>query len=105
MAYLYDLETGRKLGHRSVVNAQTPYGADVITRIQYTMEHPDLQVLHQRIVEQLEQLLAGLCTDRGAAPKSLGRVGGIRPCCTFSGGEPAVLAVSPSRPCFWRNGG
>ncbi|HIU48620.1 MAG TPA: DUF4445 domain-containing protein [Candidatus Avimonoglobus intestinipullorum] len=104
VAYLYDLETGRKLGHRSAVNAQTPYGADVITRIQYTMEHPDgLQVLHQRIVEQLEQLLAGLCTDCGAPPEKFARAvvaGNTTMLHLLAGENPQTLAVSPFTPVF-----
>ena len=36
---LFDLRDGRELGVKSAWNAQTPYGADVITRCQTIMEH------------------------------------------------------------------
>lgn len=36
-AYLYDLNTGRRLDVGSMLNPQRKFGADVITRIEYTM--------------------------------------------------------------------
>ena len=38
---LFDLKDGRELGVKSAWNAQAPYGADVISRCQYIMEHED----------------------------------------------------------------
>ena len=38
---LFDLSDGHELGTKSAWNAQSPYGADVITRCQYIMEHED----------------------------------------------------------------
>ena len=38
---VFDLATGEKLGMSGAWNEQRSYGADVITRISYTMEHPD----------------------------------------------------------------
>jgi uncharacterized 2Fe-2S/4Fe-4S cluster protein (DUF4445 family) len=36
-AYLYDLATGEKLGVHSMLNPQRKFGADVLSRIEYTM--------------------------------------------------------------------
>lgn len=59
VARLYDLASGAELATESGWNAQAPYGADVISRIQYTLEQPDgLQELSQRSREP------GLGTDR-----------------------------------------
>ena len=40
-AYLYDLSTGALLNQASALNPQSAFGADVITRIQYTTENED----------------------------------------------------------------
>ena len=55
---LYDLASGAELATESGWNAQAPYGADVISRIQYTLEQPDgLQELSQRSREQVWSLI------------------------------------------------
>ena len=55
---LYDLADGAELATCSGWNAQAPYGADVISRIQYTLEQPDgLQELSQRSREQVWALI------------------------------------------------
>lgn len=41
VAFLSDGETGRQLSCASAVNPQSAYGADVIARIQYELEHHD----------------------------------------------------------------
>ena len=58
VARLYDLASGAELATESGWNAQAPYGADVISRIQYTLEQPDgLQELSQRSREQVWALI------------------------------------------------
>ena len=58
VARLYDLASGAELATESGWSAQAPYGADVISRIQYTLEQPDgLQELSQRSREQVWALI------------------------------------------------
>ena len=58
VARLYDLASGAELATESGWSAQAPYGADVISRIQYTLEQPDgLQELSQRSREQVWSLI------------------------------------------------
>ena len=55
---LYDLEVGTLLSTVSAWNAQASYGADVISRIQYTLERADgAEALSRRIRAQVQQLL------------------------------------------------
>src|SRR5205085_3959033 len=52
VANLLDLETGQPVAVKSVLNAQQPFGADVITRISATMLDPDaLGMLRDRAHE------------------------------------------------------
>ena len=58
VARLYDLASGAELATESGWNAQASYGADVISRIQYTLEQPGgLQELSQRSREQVWALI------------------------------------------------
>lgn len=67
---LVDLNTGKTVAVNGFHNAQAPFGADVMTRIQYTMEH-GIAPLHTAIVEQLNTLLVGLLTECEASDVSL----------------------------------
>lgn len=68
VAELYDLSDGRLLGRKSAWNAQSAYGADVITRIQYTIDEPDgLQTLRDLVHGQIAEMLRSL----GAEPETL----------------------------------
>ena len=65
---LYELASGKLLGRRSAWNAQAAYGADVITRVQYCMEHPDgLATLQSLVREQTDAMIREL----GAEPDKL----------------------------------
>jgi uncharacterized 2Fe-2S/4Fe-4S cluster protein (DUF4445 family) len=56
--YLCNLRTGELLAAESEMNPQIVYGEDVMSRIQYTIEHPDgLEKLHKAIVGTLNKLL------------------------------------------------
>ncbi|MGE5249265.1 MAG: ASKHA domain-containing protein, partial [Bacteroidota bacterium] len=66
--YLCDLRTGEILAAASDMNPQITYGEDVMSRIQYTMEHPDgLAVMHRLIIEALNSLLAQALRSANAA--------------------------------------
>ncbi|KXK11437.1 MAG: iron-sulfur cluster binding protein [Chloroflexi bacterium OLB14] len=56
--YLCNLRTGEVLASESEMNPQIVYGEDVMSRIQYSIEHPDgLEKLHKAIISTLNKLL------------------------------------------------
>jgi uncharacterized 2Fe-2S/4Fe-4S cluster protein (DUF4445 family) len=56
--YLCNLRTGEVLAAESEMNPQIVYGEDVMSRIQYTIEHKDgLEKLHKAIIATLNKLL------------------------------------------------
>ncbi len=56
--YLCNLRTGELLAAESEMNPQIVYGEDVMSRIQYAIEHPDgLEKLHKSIISTLNKLL------------------------------------------------
>lgn len=57
-AYLCNLGNGEVVATESRMNPQVIYGEDVMSRITYTMTHPEgLQTLHQAITNGLNQLI------------------------------------------------
>ena len=93
VARLYDLAAGTELQTCSGWNAQAPYGADVISRIQYTLEKPDgLPELSRRIREQIVGAGIGrACAQRphaGHAARDL-----------HSPATPSCSTSSPDTPC------
>jgi uncharacterized 2Fe-2S/4Fe-4S cluster protein (DUF4445 family) len=56
--YLCDLRTGAILAAESKMNPQIVYGEDIMSRIQYTIEHKDgLEKLHKAVIDVLNKLL------------------------------------------------
>ena len=56
--YLCNLRTGEMLAAESEMNPQIVYGEDVMSRIQYSIEHKDgLEKLHKAIIATLNKLL------------------------------------------------
>ena len=71
---LYDLESGRELKTACAWNVQASYGADVISRIQYTMDNPDgLDALGEIIRRQVEELIKQTLSDSGRQVRDLRR--------------------------------
>lgn len=57
-AYLMDLNTGEQLKVYSCLNPQKVYGADVISRINYTMEHVDgLTDMNKSIIDCINEII------------------------------------------------
>jgi len=65
VAHLTDLETCARVATASGVNAQRPYGADVISRIQYCAEHGH-DALTKAIRDQLAALILEACAAANA---------------------------------------
>lgn len=63
---LIDLSTGKILASSAAPNSQCTYGADVISRIQYTIDHPcGLQELGKRILDQINSACMTICNKIG----------------------------------------
>ena len=61
---VYDLHSGKELGSAAQWNVQRSYGADVISRIQYTMENSDgLQQLQSILHNQIMDMVRGITDD------------------------------------------
>jgi uncharacterized 2Fe-2S/4Fe-4S cluster protein (DUF4445 family) len=69
VATLLDLETGQPAAVSSMLNAQQPFGADVISRISATMMDPTaLDTLRDRAHETLMTLTNEVCDEAGVDP-------------------------------------
>lgn len=65
-AYLVDLETGKTLGSKGLMNPQIAYGEDLVTRIVAASKTPaEAAKLQSLLTEALNQLAADLCAETG----------------------------------------
>jgi uncharacterized 2Fe-2S/4Fe-4S cluster protein (DUF4445 family) len=65
-AYLVDLASGVTLAKSGAMNPQIAYGEDVVSRIAYACQNSDgRQVLQEKLVETLNQLVGDLCMEVG----------------------------------------
>ena len=95
---LYDLNTGKCIGQRTAWNAQAAYGADVITRAQYCMEHPEgTQIIQSVIHSQLDEMLGSLGKSLKEI-ESLFVAGNTIMQHLFAGLDPSPIAVAPFTP-------
>lgn len=106
---LYDLRYGKEKGLKSAWNDQAAYGADVISRIQYTMEKTDgLERLHDAIHRQITGMLQELCRDTGinmSEVRELYVTGNTVMQHLFAGLSPAGIAAAPFKPESLFDGG
>jgi uncharacterized 2Fe-2S/4Fe-4S cluster protein (DUF4445 family) len=71
-AYLVDLATGETVAKAGAMNPQIAYGEDVISRIKYANDHADgAATLQTRLVEALNNLLAGLSAEVELVPEQV----------------------------------
>ena len=103
-AYLYDLKSGKQLGQKSAMNAQKSFGADVISRIQFSMEHEGgTAALQNSIIQQLNLLMSKLMNSYGRSLTELAEM-----CIAANttmlhflvGAEARGIAVAPFTPEF-----
>ena len=99
---LYDRADGCALGTDAAWNAQAAYGADVISRIQYTLERADgLRELSERIRAQVWALIRGLLKKAGRGKGDLREVvlaGNTAMQLLFTGHSVRGLAAAPFLP-------
>ncbi|HHV60975.1 MAG TPA: DUF4445 domain-containing protein [Clostridiaceae bacterium] len=66
--YLMDLATGEQVGVLSELNRQKAYGADVISRINHTMENPEgSEQLRSCIITQLDNMIKNIAANNHAS--------------------------------------
>ena len=67
--YLLDMETGKTLASKGVMNPQISYGEDVVSRIAAASRSPEgATQLQKLLTDGLNQLAADLCAEIGASP-------------------------------------
>ncbi|MCA2002727.1 MAG: ASKHA domain-containing protein [Chloroflexi bacterium] len=70
--YLVDMENGKTLASKGMMNPQISYGEDIVARIAAVNRNAENAVKLQRLlVEALNQLAADLCAEVGASPSQI----------------------------------
>lgn len=97
---LYELSTAQELGTVSRWNAQAAYGADVISRIQFTVDEPDgLKTLSEIIRRQVSELIERLMQGRKERElKAVVIAGNTVMQHIFAGYPVKSIAVAPFKP-------
>lgn len=99
-AFLLDGKTGVQLATASLLNPQTSYGADVISRIQAALDG-SLSELQRLITDGVGSLVETLCETAGRSPADIGVVSVVgNPAMQqlFLGTDPKNLAAVPFDP-------
>ncbi len=101
---LWDLETGEMLDIDAFTNPQGTWGADVISRIQYTMENEKgLEILHKSVIKAINKAVEGFIEGSAYDFENIKKyvvVGNTTMSHLFLGIDPKSLAVSPFKPQF-----
>ncbi|MBC7327120.1 DUF4445 domain-containing protein [bacterium] len=105
-AYIVHLPSGRKVASYSALNPQTVFGADVISRISYSIEKDSgLEELRRKVLEGLNGLLEELCGFTGICQERIYKATVVGNTCMthlFLGVDARNLAFSPYVPAFSR---
>jgi uncharacterized 2Fe-2S/4Fe-4S cluster protein (DUF4445 family) len=105
--YLCNLGTGELVSTQSMMNPQVVYGEDVMSRIAYTVTHPDgLEKVHQSIIDALNQLIGAVARRSGLSSEDileLTVVGNTAMHHLVLGIDAQYLAVSPFTPVVHRS--
>ena len=68
-SYLVDLETGKTLAQRGLMNPQIAHGEDVISRISFASHSGGAaQQLQRRVIETLNEMARNFCIDLAISP-------------------------------------
>lgn len=104
VCYLLSGETGAELASASMINPQSPYGADVISRIQYALSD-EANTLTACIRSGMTGLIGTVCETAKVDPAGIGVVSVVaNPCMQqlFLGIPPQNLARVPFAPVLTR---
>ncbi len=106
VGYLIDLNTARQAGVATMLNPQTQYGGDVISRIEYSsVSSAQARLLQESIIGALDDLIETLCVHARITPKDiyLISVAGNTTMLHFALGLPAMaIAQAPYIPVVTR---
>jgi uncharacterized 2Fe-2S/4Fe-4S cluster protein (DUF4445 family) len=104
VGYLMDLETGEQLAVSSMLNPQTRYGDDVVSRIDFSAREPDgLATLQNEIIGAINSIIASNAASAGVASEdvlALAVVGNTTMQHLLLGVSPAALAQAPYVPAM-----
>lgn len=68
-AYLVDLETGRTLAAKGIMNPQIAYGEDIVARMDFAQKDPvQADRLQELVIEALNQTVVEMCAETKTAP-------------------------------------
>ncbi len=102
--HLTELLTGVLVESRSIMNPQGKYGADVVSRINYTISNQEgLQVLHQEIIEAINRELIHFADYVGIRLDDIVKItvaGNTTMLHLLLGVDPKSLAFIPFTPVF-----
>ncbi len=102
VGYLMDLTTGRELAVSSLLNPQTQFGDDVVSRIEHIRDAPDgLGELQDRVIGAINRIATETCRVAGVSTTSiygLSIVGNTTMQHLLLGVDPSALARSPYVP-------
>jgi uncharacterized 2Fe-2S/4Fe-4S cluster protein (DUF4445 family) len=95
---LVDLSTGHVTDAATAVNKQSPYGADIMSRISYALRPAGLTKLSRLIRAQLWQIIQGMIARHGNVPRKIVLVGNTVMYHLFSGTDVGSLSHFPFTP-------
>lgn len=102
VGYLLDGQSGEELAVSSMMNPQHQYGADVISRANYVLEHDDgSEALKTVVRKALNQLIGQVCTKAGVRREEVLQVSIVGNTCMhhlFMGISPQSLVLAPYVP-------
>jgi uncharacterized 2Fe-2S/4Fe-4S cluster protein (DUF4445 family) len=102
--YLVNLITGTLVETRAILNPQAKYGADVISRIQFTASNRDgLKILQNEIIGSINRELTHLINFAGISPDELIKIaiaGNTTMLHLLLGVNPVSLALAPFKAKF-----
>ena len=93
--HLVDMATGRVLDAVTVINKQSQYGADIMSRISYALSPAGLAKLSRLIREQTGQIIQGMVVRNGCVPRKIFMVGNTVMHYLFSGTDVYSLSQFP----------
>ena len=102
VGFLMDLSDGRQIDVYSAINPQRQYGADVITRSDFTVENKEgLDILSRLVRDEINAMLLGFYKKHGISPQNLYHItlaGNTIMMHLFAGLPVKNIAVSPFIP-------
>ncbi len=98
-AYLYEYRSGDCIDIKSIINPQTSFGVDVISRIKYCRDNENgLAELHEAIARSLNEILSGLCDKNSIGSSDITKIvltGNTTMLCLMGNVDPSPMGVSP----------